>query len=397
MTTDMTAFNGNERFPINALLALATSAFLALLTEIIPAGTISLISAGMKIPESLTGQFVTAYAVGSLIAAVPLIAATLTWRRKPLLISILGMLLVSNMLTVVGNNLAVIFTVRVLAGVAGGMIWGMLGGYARRMVAVHQRGRAMAVAGVGAPLALSIGVPLGSWVGRHFGWRLSFVALAVLTLLAIIWVIVSVPDFPGQHASKRSSIQQTFKVPGVRPVVAVLICWILAHSILYTFIVPFLAQAGMASQSETVLLVFGLAALGGVWVTGVLIDAHLRRLVLVSLLGFATSAIVLGVAGTFPIAAYFGITLWGVTFGGAASLLNTAGMTAAGHHADVAQAIMVTAWNIAIAGGGVIGGVMLDSVGPSALPWALFALCLVAVPIAWGAHQSGFPRKRHSH
>jgi predicted MFS family arabinose efflux permease len=377
--------------PMGALLALATTGFLALLTEIIPAGTISLISAGMGISESVAGQFITLYAAGALMAAIPMTAATVTWRRKPLLLCTLAILLLANALTAITDNLYLILAVRFLAGVAGAMIWGMLAGYARRMVPDHLKGRALAIAGVGTPLALSVGVPLGSWLGGLFGWRFAFVALAVLTLAAIIWIALMVPDYPGQQRGSRSSIVRVLRIAGVRQVLTVLVGWVLAHSILYTFVVPFLATASMAEQSETVLLAFGLASLAGIWIAGTLIDGHLRRLVLLSLLGFAVAALMLGVAANSATAVYCAVLLWGLTFGGSPALLQTASADAAGEHADVAQAMLVTCWNSAIAVGGVIGGVLLDTLGAQSLPWALLVLLVPAIFLAWKSQQHGFP------
>jgi predicted MFS family arabinose efflux permease len=380
--------------PLGALLALATTGFLALLTEIIPTGTIALISAGMGISESMAGQFITLYAAGALLAAIPMTALTLGLRRKPLLLWTLAGLLLANALTALTSNLLVLLAVRFVAGVAGAMIWGMLAGYARRLVPDHLKGRALAIAGVGTPLALSIGVPLGAWLGGHFGWRFAFVALAVLTLAAMIWIARVVPDFPGQHSTRRSSFKRVLMLPGVRPVLTVLVCWVLAHSILYTYIVPFLASAGMAQHGETVLLVFGLAALAGIWLTGVLIDGRLRQLVLLSLTGFSASALTLGLLGGSPAAVYAAVILWGLTFGGSPALLQTASAEAAGEHADVAQAILVTSWNSAIAAGGLAGGIMLDTLGARSFPWAVLVLLLAAMLVAWKAAGHGFPKFR---
>ena len=96
MTTMNAAVKDAERLPLGALLALAMTGFLALLTETIPAGMLSQISEGLGVSEALAGQFVTLYAMGSLVAAIPLTAATLGWRRRPLLIVTLLALLTAD-------------------------------------------------------------------------------------------------------------------------------------------------------------------------------------------------------------------------------------------------------------------------------------------------------------
>jgi predicted MFS family arabinose efflux permease len=395
-TTSTAATSSAERLPLAALLALAMTGFLALLTETIPAGMLSQISSDMGVSAALAGQFVTLYAIGSLVAAIPLTAATLGWRRRPLLIAALAAVLLFNTLTALTPSYGVALVARFLAGMAGGLIWGMLAGYARRMVPDHLKGRALAVAGLGAPLALTLGVPLGTLLGAALGWRTAFGGMSLLTLAVMAWVSLQVPDYPGQAAARRApalQVLQVFVMPGVRPVLAVLALWVLAHSILYTYVMPFLAPAGLSDRVDVVLLVFGAASLVGIWISGLLIDRMLRSLVLLSLAGFALASLALGIAGTQPVVVYLAIAAWGLTFGGSSALLQTASAEAAGAGADVAQSILVTVWNTAIAAGGIVGGVLLGTAGVGVFPWALLVLLLAGLLIAWAARTHGFPVK----
>lgn len=381
------------KLPLSALLAMAMTGALAILTETLPAGMLTLVSTGLGVSEAWAGQFVTLYALGSLLAAIPLTAATRGWRRRPLLLAALAALLVFNTATALTPHYSVALAARFMAGVASGLIWGMLAGYARRMVDDSLKGRALAVAGVGAPLALSLGVPLGSLVGAMLGWRMAFGLMSVLTLVAMVWIVLSVPDYPGQSASRRTPVRQVFVKAGLRPVLAVLMCWVLAHNILYTYVMPWLVPAGLAAQVDRVLLAFGLASLVGIAVVGWLIDRRLRALVLASLAGFAVASLALGVGGTQPVVVYGAVVLWGLTFGGAPALLQTALADAAGADTDVAQSILVTTWNLAIAGGGLAGGILLQRAGVGAFAWTVLALLMVALGLAWAARRHGFPAR----
>jgi hypothetical protein len=88
---------------------------------------------------------------------------------------------------------------------------------------------------------------------------------------------------------------------------------------------------------------------------------------------------------------YVAIGLWGLAFGGSATLFQTALAKAAGSTVDVAQSILVTVWNIAIAGGGLIGGVLLEQFGVSAFSPALLALLISSMIVVWTAKMHGFP------
>lgn len=396
MTPSLTLSASADRLPIGALLALAMTGFICIVTETLPAGLLPLISEGLAISPSMAGQMVTAYALGSVLAVIPMTIATRGWRRRNvLLLTIVGFLLF-NSITALSSHYGVTLVARFFAGVAAGLAWSLLAGYARRMVAPHQQGRALALAMVGTPIALSLGVPLGTWLGGWVGWRSTFGLMSAVSLVLIAWVLVKVPDYAPQPAHQRVSLGKVLTTPGVRPVLAVVIRWMLAHNILYTYIAPFVAPAGLADRVDLVLLVFGVAALAGIWITARLVEALLRHTVLTSLVVFGGVSLALGLFGNVPGVIYLGVAVWGLSFGGAATLLQTALADAAGDGADVALSLNVVAWNSAIAGSGVVGGVLLESWGVAAFPWAMLVLIGVSLAIAWGARAHGFKPGRRA-
>ncbi|MNT41047.1 putative arabinose transporter [compost metagenome] len=121
-----------------------------------------------------------------------------------------------------------------------------------------------------------------------------------------------------------------------------------------------------------------------------LVDRQLRALTLASTALFGLSALALGVAGDIPAVTYAGIAAWGLAFGGAPTLFQTALAKTAGDAADVAQSMLVTSWNLAIAGGGIIGGILLDRVGVAAFPPALLALLAATLAVVWADRHHGF-------
>ncbi|MBP2227940.1 putative MFS family arabinose efflux permease [Azospirillum agricola] len=376
---------GNDRLPLASLLALAMAAFITILTEALPAGLLPQMAQGLAVSEAWVGQTVTIYAIGSLVAAIPLTAATQGVRRRPLLLTAIAGFVVANTVTTLSGSYALTMVARFLAGVSAGLLWALLAGYAARMVPERQKGRAIAIAMVGTPLALSLGVPAGTFLGGLLGWRTCFGLMSALALLLILWVRVAVPDFAGQAAGERLSLGRVFTLDGVRPVLFAVLAFVLAHNILYTYIAPFLAAAGMAERTDLVLLVFGAASLPGIWIIGVLIDRHLRALTLASTAVFGLAALALGMAGGVPAVVFGAVTAWGLAFGGAATLFQTALAKAAGDAADVAQSMLVTAWNTAIAGGGIVGGLLLGRLGVGAFAPALLVLLTATLVVVWVA------------
>ncbi|CFQ53238.1 putative membrane transport protein [Yersinia aleksiciae] len=173
-------------FPLGALLALAMTGFIAIMTETLPAGLLPQISEGLDVSPALAGQLVTLYALGSLLAAIPLITLTRGWNRRKVLLSAIVGFFLFNTLTTLSPWFTLTLLARFMAGAAAGLAWGLIAGYARRMVQPHQQGRAMAVAMSGTPIALALGVPLGTWLGTALSWRSSFAIMSGLTLLLII-------------------------------------------------------------------------------------------------------------------------------------------------------------------------------------------------------------------
>lgn len=380
-----------EPMPIASLLALAMAAFITILTEALPAGLLPQMAQGLAVSEAWVGQTVTVYAIGSLVAAIPLTAATQGVRRRPLLLAAIAGFAIANLVTTLSASYALTIVARFLAGVSAGLLWALLAGYAARMVPDAQKGRAIAIAMVGTPLALSLGVPAGTLLGNLLGWRMCFAIMSLMALMLMVWVRLRVPDFAGQPAGKRFSLRQVFSLPGIRPVLFVVLAFVLAHNILYTYIAPFLMRAGMAECTDVVLLVFGMTSLFSIWVVGVLIDRYLRALTLASTVLFGLAAWLLGTAGGDPIAVYAAVVMWGVAFGGAATLFQTALARSAGEAADMAQSMLVTAWNAAIACGGIVGGLLLESLGVGAFSPALLVLLLATLLVVWSARRHGFP------
>jgi len=388
-----------EQLPMSALLALAMTGFICILTETLPAGLLPLLAEGLHVSQPLAGQTVTAYALGSLIAAIPLTIATRRWpRRNVLLLTIVGFLLF-NSVTALSSSYTLTLIARFFAGVSAGLAWSLIAGYARRMVEPHQQGRALAVAMAGTPVALSLGVPLSTWLGNIVGWRVAFGIMSFLTLVLIGWVIARVPNYPGQTSAQSLALRKVAATPGVVGVLAVVATWMLGHNVLYTYVAPLVSLAGLSLHVDVVLLVFGIAALIGIWITGKIVDGHLRKAVLCSLAGFAGIALAFGLWPRQPIIIYLGIAIWGLSFGGAATLLQTALADAAGPGADAALSMNVVVWNSAIAGGGLLGGALLDHIGAGSFSWVVMIFALVSLGIAFFGRSHAFPagHRQHGH
>lgn len=370
-----------RHLPIGGLAALTTAAFVTVVTEALPAGVLPGMAGDLGVSEAAAGQAVTVYAVATALSAIPLTALTASWRRRTLLLTGVGGFAIANTVTAVSPWYALTMAGRGAAGVAAGLVWALLAGYARRM-APGREGRAIAIVMSGIPLALSLGIPAGTFLGGLVGWRVTFGLMTAVAVVLLGWIALAVPDFPGEARGRMS-----WRVPpAVYAVLAVMTAFVLAHNVLYTYIAPYLSEIGMAGSTDLVLLVFGISSIASIWLTGLFIDRRLRVLTIGATLLVIAAAVLLLVG---PV--YAATVLWGLGWGGVPTLLQTAAARAGGDRADAAQAMLVTLWNGAMAGGGVAGGVLLDAMGAHAFPYAVLGLLVLVLAVLIPARRA-FPK-----
>lgn len=384
---------GAARVPWAALVILALMGFVLIASETMPAGLLPQIAAGLDIAEATAGQLVSAYALGTVIAAVPLTAMTRAHRRKPVAMAGLLGILAANAITAVSADIVLTLIVRVFAGACSGLLWGLLAGYARCISPPQHAGRALAVASIGVPAGLAMGTPFGSWLGSAWGWRYAFVGLAALSFAALALTMRLVPDAPGQRPASRTPVIKVLVIPGVGVILLVIFAWMLAHNTFYTYVASFLRFADVGLSTQAALVTFGVASIAGVWVTGALIDRALRILILVSIASFVLAGVVFMVGYDQPAAVFFAIVLWGVAFGGAATQLQTAMADASGENADVANALVGVAFNLAIFGGGVAGALLITHYSGIGLPAFMIVLAAIAFIGVLRGRRAAFPAR----
>jgi predicted MFS family arabinose efflux permease len=378
-TTASARHKSTEQLPLGGLLALAMAAFITLLTEIMPAGLLSSIAQGLNVSESLAGQFITAYAAGALVAAIPVTSLTQGMRRRPLLLTAIFGFAAVNLVTALSDSYGVSLVARFFAGIFGGIVWSLLAGYAMRMSPLHLSGRAIAISGAGATIALVLGVPLGALLGRAIGWQGAFGLMSALALLLIMWIIARVPDFPGQTKAQRQTLSSVFLKTGIRAVLFVVFTFVVAHNILYIYIEPLLEPSGLSANVDTVLFVFGLGSIIGLWFVGAMVDRRLQFLALASIMIFAVASLLLGLWGDLSQMVYPSVAVWGLAVGGFATITQTALSRFAGESVDVAQSMYTTGWNSAVASGGVVGGILLNGSGVASFAWVVIGILAVSL------------------
>ena len=374
------------------LLVMAVTGFLLIGTETMPAGLLPQIAGGMRVSEGTAGQYVSVYALGTVVCAVPAVALTRALPRKPVLLAAVALLLLANSVVAASTSLALTLVVRFVCGACSGLLWGMMAGYARRIAPAGQAGRALSIASLGTPVGLAIGTPFGAWLGASFGWRWSFAVMSALALLVLAAGWLTLPETPGERVEAHVPLHRVLRLPGVLAILAVIPLWMLAHNTVYTYVSAYLRSTHVPLPVDRALVLFGVCALLGLALTGSVIDRALRPLVLGSLGTFVLAGTVLLLAHGSVAAVLVALIAWGLAFGGAAAQLQTAMAEAAGENADVANSFIGVSFNLAIAAAGVVGAVVVSggSAG-SNLPLLMIVLSFAALVVASSARRHAFP------
>lgn len=387
-------------FPWVGLLSLSAAVFLSVTSEMLPTGLLPEMSESLGVTQSQVGLLVSWFAFTVVATSAPLAFLTRRLPRHGLMMVVLVVFAGSNLLTAVAPNYELLVASRVLGGMAHGLFWAVVGAYAAHLVPKEQIGRAVSVTIAGGTLAFILGVPLATAAGQVIGWQLSFVAIAVLMLVAtaLVWrFLPPVTHYAGKTAEQEpgdaspaeagaSGIPDRSRRDPTIAAVA-LICVITAitmvgHYTLYTYIAPFFTeQLGVdAAAVAPLLFAYGIAGAGGLVLSGTVFGPRPKLGLVIGLAVSALGVIVLAVYTSTAPVAIVAFLLWGVAFGSLPPLLQTRLLhTASPRIRDISSAFFTTSFNIGIGGGALLGSVLLDMVGLEVMPFVYVGILIVSL------------------
>jgi predicted MFS family arabinose efflux permease len=380
---------------------LAGAVFLSVTGETLPTGLLPDMSASLDVSEPQVGLLVTIFAFTVVLTSTPLAALTRRLPRHGLVVLVLAILALSNVLTAFAPSYGLIVVIRLFGGMAHGLFWAVVGAYAAHLVPKEQIGRAVSITLGGGTIALILGVPLATFVGHSFGWRLSFALLGALMFVGALLSWRFLPkiarDERPSHPADGPRPART-RDPSVAPVI--LVCVLAAvvmvgQFALYTYVAPFLIDVmGIAPANlSTLLFIYGVTGAVGLVLSGTVLGRHPQRSLLIALVVTAIAVAALAVLAAVPVLGIASFVLWGLAFGALPPLLQTRMLHASSPaFRDTASALYTTAFNIGIGGGAAIGALLYGAVGVEDLPWVyvvvLAAAFILAVITEWSAGRS---------
>ena len=354
-----------------ALLALTLSAFAIGTTEFVIVGLLPTIAADLGVSLPSAGLLVSLYALGVAVGAPVLTALTGKIARKTLLLSLMVLFTLGNLLAWKSPGYETLVIARILTGLAHGVFFSIGSTIATSLVPKDKAASAIAIMFTGLTVALVTGVPLGTFIGQHFGWRETFLAVSALGVVAFVGSLLYVPSNIA-HSKPASLLQQVqvLAQPRLLLVYAMTAVGYGGSFIAFTYLAPILQQVSgfSASAVGVVMLVYGVSvAFGNIW-GGRLADKQgpvsaLKRIFLL----LAAVLLLLTFTAPHPVLVVVTVLLWGaVAFGNVAGL-QVYVVQQAEHFTpravDVASGLNIAAFNLGIAGGAWGGGLIVEHVG----------------------------------
>ena len=391
----MTATVSGERLPLLRLLVLSGAIFVSVSSEFLPTGLLPDIAADLDVSESRVGLLVTLFAFTVALTTAPLTLVTRRVSRKWLLVGLLGVFAVSNVLAAVAPTYELLGAARVVGGLAHGLFWAVTTPYIAMLVAPTQLARAISITTAGGSFAFILGVPFTAAIGHAVGWRAAFLVMAglvvAITVLALL-VLPSVDHRAEKPPKMRTVTTATGSIRDVRDrsiwavgIVGVTVLLIATgHNLFYTYIAPWTIEvAGVSADLVSlVLLFYGVAGAIGLLIAGVFGDRY-PRLTLNLLAGaLVVLMLVVALGARGLLLGIVLLSLWSVAFGGLPSMFHTRALhSASARVRDLSGAVITTAFNLAIGGGALFGGLVYDGLGLEMVPYV--GAFVVAIGLLW--------------
>ncbi|YCO00941.1 MFS transporter [Vibrio sp. VNB-15] len=360
-----------------ALLALTLSAFAIGTTEFVIVGLIPTMAADLNVSLPSAGLLVSLYALGVAVGAPVLTALTSKMNRKHVLLGVMGLFVVGNLLAWQAPGYNTLIAARILTGLAHGVFFSIGSTIATGLVSKEKAASAIAIMFTGLTVALVTGVPLGTYIGQHFGWETTFLIVAILGLIALIGSALLVPNNLKQGAA--ASLKDQLKVltqPRLLLVYAITALGYGGTFTAFTYLAPILEQVSGfdASAVGLIMLVYGVSVAVGNIQGGKMADKFgpVKALTII-FTGLAAILFVLNFTAYNPIAAVITILVWGAFAFGNVPGLQVYVVKLAEKYApnavDVASGLNIAAFNVGIALGSWGGGLIVEQAGLMDTPW----------------------------
>ncbi|WP_419994359.1 MFS transporter [Streptomyces boninensis] len=363
-----------------ALLALAISAFGIGTTEFVMMGLLPNVADDLGTSVPTAGHLVSAYAIGVVVGAPLLTALGTRVPRKRMLLALMGLFVLGNLASALAPGYGTLLAGRFFAGLPHGAFFGLGAVVATRLVTADRRARAVASMFLGLTTATIVGVPLGTLLGQHLGWRATFLVVTAIGLIAMAALARLIPRLTEDSRPSLRQEVRALRRPQVLLAMATTIVGIASIFAVYTYLSSMMTKVtGFSDSAMTfVLALFGVGMTLGALVGGPLTDRALRPTLYGALAGLTAMLGLFHFTAEHKATALVSVVLIGMAGFMACTPLQVLVMEKAGAAPTLAAASSQGAFNISNAFGAWAAGAAVSA------GWGWTSPATVAAVLACG-------------
>ncbi|QWD79184.1 MFS transporter [Polynucleobacter sp. MWH-Spelu-300-X4] len=363
-----------------SLFVLALSAFAIGTTEFVIMGLLPEVATDLSVSIPSAGWLITGYALGVAIGAPFMALLTARLPRRQALIILMGIFILGNLLCALAWGYSSLMLARVVTSLCHGAFFGIGAVTAANLVAPDKRASAVAMMFTGLTLANVLGVPLGTALGQEMGWRSTFLAVAVIGVIALFGLVKFLPK---GAVEEPVSIRSEFAaLRHIKLWIALFTTVMFSASMfaLFTYIAPLLRDVTGVSPRWVTLTLFliGIGLTIGNVVGGKLGDQHLKATLSGAFLTLGLTTLLFSWTSHSFIPAEINLFLWAVA---AFSLVPALQINVVNYGKDapnLTSTLNIGAFNVGNALGAWVGGIVLTlGYGLTMVPIAAGLLALV--------------------
>ncbi|MGP5391010.1 MFS transporter [Glutamicibacter arilaitensis] len=341
------------------LIALAIGTFGIGLTEFVIMGLLPDVAADFAVSEAAAGWLISGYALSVVVGALGLTAATVRLPRKPVLVGLLVLFILGNSLTAMASTYEVAMIGRVIAALCHGAFFGIGAVVAADLVPANKKAGAIAIMFTGLTAANVLGVPFGTLLGQHSGWRSTFWAISGIGVIALIGILVLVPAI--KHAAEGISLRKELGAFTSLQVWLSLAITVLGYGGMFgafTYIAYTLTEVTGFNETSVpwLLMLFGIGLFAGNWIGGRMADKSIDRTLLFFIAALLAVLIAFAALASNPVATMVALFLMGGFGFGTVPGLQSRIMQFAGSAPTLASGANIGAFNLGNALGAWAGG-----------------------------------------
>jgi MFS transporter, DHA1 family, chloramphenicol resistance protein len=365
-----------------AVYVLGLAIFAQGTSELMLAGLLPELAGDLNVSIPAAGLLISAFAAGMLIGAPILAVVTLRWSRRAALLSFLAVFALTHVLGALTPGYGMLIATRVVGAFVYAGFWAVAAVTAIGLAGPESRAKAMSILAGGLTVATIVGLPAGTVIGQHLGWRAAFWAVAGLSTIAMVGVIATIPG--GRSASTPELRQElrTMANPALWLAYGTTALSTGAILVVFSYLAPLLTDSTGLSAGwvPVVLALYGVGALAGITIGGRTADARPFTTLRIGMAGVIAASVVLALwTGTAWVAVPAIVAIGAFGFANNPAV-NARVFTVAGSAPTLAAAFNISAFNVGITTGPWLGGLAIGAgAGYSLVGWIGAGLGVLAL------------------